>query len=408
MKILIISDALPYPPDEGEKIRLFNIIKNLSKTHDISLITLIGAQHEKQFIPELRKYCSRVNTVLLKKRSKFDHMPGLIRYLISGEPLDNKFVFVDEMKRKIQELTYSESFDIVQIEHSIMAPYIKAISVINSSKKVLTLHNIVSLQYQRILKTEKNIGKKIRTFINWIQMKKWETKFAMNFDLCVTMSDNEKKFLQSINPKLNIAVIPNGIDVENFKPLPDNFRTNNLLYIGKMDYQPNVDAVLYFIKEIFPVIKRKTKNIKFIIVGSNPAKEIKQLENNKDIIVTGYVNDVRPFYEQCALSVVPLRAGGGTRLKILESMAFGRPVISTSIGCEGLHVCNNENIIISDKPEEFARKTIELLQNVNFREKISKNGRNLVEHNYSWGSIAKKQIQIYEKLTEIKQLHPKK
>ena len=239
-------------------------------------------------------------------------------------------------------------------------------------------------------------------------MKKWETKFAMNFDLCVTMYDNEKKFLQSINPKLNIAVIPNGVDVENFKPLPDNFRTNNLLYIGKMDYQPNVDAVLYFIKEIFPVIKRETKNIKFIIVGSNPAKEIKQLENNKDIIVTGYVNDVRPFYEQCALSVVPLRAGGGTRLKILESMAFGRPVISTSIGCEGLDVCNNENIIISDKPQEFARKTIELLQNKDFREKISKNARNLVECNYSWKSIAKRQIQIYEKLTKIKQLHPKK
>ena len=177
-----------------------------------------------------------------------------------------------------------------------------------------------------------------------------------------------------------------------------------------MDYQPNVDAVLYFTKEIFPIIKRQTKNAKLFIVGSNPTKKIKQLEleKNKNIIITDYVDDVQPFYEQCAISVVPLRAGSGTRLKILESMAFGRPVISTSIGCEGLHVCNNENIIISDKPEKFAMKTIELLQNVNFREKISKNGRNLVEHNYSWESIAKKQIQIYEKLTKIKQLHPKK
>jgi len=408
VKILIISNAMPYPPDAGEKIRNYNLIKHISQAHDVSLITQIMAEHEKQFIPKLRKYCSRVNTVFLKKRSKFHHMPGLIRYLISGEPLDNKFVFIDDMKRKIRELTYLESFDIIQIEHSFMAPYIKAISKVNNSKKVLTFHNIATLQYHRILKTEKIISKKIRTSINWIQMKKWEAKFAMNFDLCLTMSDNEKKFLQSINPKLNIAVIPNGVDIEKCRPLPVNFKTNNLLYIGKMNYQPNVDAVLYFAKEIFPVIKRQTKNTKLFIVGSNPAEDIKQLEKNKDIIVTGYVDDVQPFYEQCAVSVVPLRAGSGTRLKILESMAFGRPVISTSIGCEGLHVCNNENIIISDKPDEFARKTVELLQNKEFREKISQNGRNLVKYNYSWESIAKKQIQIYEKLTKMKQLSPKK
>lgn len=399
---------MPYPTDAGEKIRVFNIIKHISQAHEVSLITQIMKQHEKQFIPELKKYCSRVDTVLLRKRSKLEHLPGVIRCLVSGEPLDNKFVFVDEMKKKIQKITYSESFDIVQIEHSIMAPYIKAISMANNSKKVLTFHNIASLQYKRIFKTERIISNKIRSFINWIQMKKWEAKFAMNFDLCVTMSDSEKQILQSKNPKLNIAVIPNGVDVENFKPLPDNFRTNNLLYIGKMGYQPNVDAVLYFIKEIFPLIKIQIRDAKFFVVGSNPTKEIKQLGKNENIIVTGYVDDVQPFYEQCAISVVPLRGGSGTRLKILESMAFGRPVISTSIGCEGLHVCNNENIIISDKPEEFARKTIELLQNVNFREKISKNARNLVEHNYSWESIAKKQIQIYEKLTKINQLHPKK
>ena len=400
MKILIISNAMPYPTDTGEKIRVFNIIKHISQAHEVSLITQIMKQHEKQFIPELKKYCSRVDTVLLRKHSNLEHMPGVIRYLISGEPLDNKFVFVDEMAEKIQKLTYSESFDIVQIEHSIMAPYIKAISMANNSKKVLTFHNIASVQYRRIFKIEKAISKKMRSFINWIQMKKWEAKFAMNFDLCVTMSDNEKQILQSENPKLNIAVIPNGVDVKNLQPLPVNFKTNNLLYVGKMDYQPNLDAVLYFVNKIFSLIKMQIKDAKFFIVGSNPTKEIKQLGKDNDVIVTGYVNNIQPFYEQCAVSVVPLRAGGGTRLKILESMAFGRPVISTSIGCEGLDVCNNENIIISDKPEEFARKTIELLQNKDFREKISKNARNLVEHNYSWESIAKKQIQIYEKLNK--------
>jgi polysaccharide biosynthesis protein PslH len=408
MKILIISNVMPYPTDAGEKIRIFNIIKHISQTHEVSLITLIEKQHEEQFSSELKKYCSRVDTVLLRKHSKLEHMPGVMRYLISGEPLHNKFVFVEEMKKKIQQITYSESFDIVQIEHSIMAPYIKAISMANNSKKVLTFHNIASLQYQRIFNTEKNIVKKIRFFINCIQMKKWEANFAMNFDLCVTMSDNEKQFLQSKNPELKVAVIPNGVDVDKFQTLPVNFRTNNLLYIGKMDYQPNVDAVLYFVKKIFPFIKMKIRDAKFFIVGSNPSKKIKQLEKDKDVIVAGYVTDVLPFYEQCAVSVVPLRAGGGTRLKILESMAFGRPIISTSIGCEGLNVYNNENIIISDKPEEFAWKTIELLQNVDFREKISKNGRNLVEHNYSWESIAKKQIQIYDKLTKIKQFHLKK
>jgi len=402
MKILIVSNTIPYPPDSGERIRIYNIIKYLSQAHEVSLIVLVEEHYKEQFISKLKKYCSRVDTIFLRAHSKLAHMPGVIRCLISGEPLDNKFVFVEEMKKKIQKLTHSESFDIVQIEHSIMAPYIKAISMDNNSKKVLTFHNIASVQYRRIFNTEKTISKKMRPFINWILMERWEAKFAKNFDLCVTMSDHEKRILESKNPKLKVAVIPNGVDVENLQPLRVNLATNNLLYIGKMDYQPNIDAVLYFIQKIFPFIKMQIKDVKFVIVGSNPAKEIKQLERNKDIIVTGYVNNVRPFYEQSTVSVVPLRAGGGTRLKILESMAFTRPVISTSIGCEGLDVCHNENIIISDKPEEFAGKTIELLQNTNLREKISKNARTLVEHNYSWKSIAKKQIQLYEKLIKIK------
>ena len=410
MKILIISDALPYPPDSGAKIRVYNLIKRISHLCDISLVTLTQSTNNGQNIRELKKYCKTVHTIQLKRKSKLEHLPGLINYFIRGEPIENKFVFVNEMKDVISKLVENIHFDVIQIEHSYMAPYINILNqnTLKNTVKILTLHNLGYIQCYRQFKIEKDLFKKARYFLNWMLLKNWEPKFANKFDLCIVTSPTEKTSLKTANPLLKVGVIPNGVDLNYYKPLPFDNKTQDILFIGKMDYTPNIDGVFYFCDKIFPIIKKSIPNSRFIIAGSNVPMKIEELKKDSNIIVAGYVEDARPFYQQSVLSVVPLRAGSGTRLKILESMALGRAVVSTSIGCEGLEVKHNDTIIISDDPQDFAERVIELLGNKDLRKKISKNARNLVERNYCWDSIADKQIHLYEEVNKIKHIYSKK
>jgi sugar transferase (PEP-CTERM/EpsH1 system associated) len=399
MNILIISKSLPYPTNNGEKIRLYNLIKNLSKAHRIFLITLVESADEKEFVPELKKYCSCVETVYLRKRSKLEHLPGLIHQFLLGRPLSVKFILLKEMREKIKQAATTQHFDIIQIEHSYMAPYFEAIPKGNDSKKVLVFHNIGFMQLRRMFMVESDFYKKVRILFDWIPMIRWEPRYAVNFDKCITTSGVDKDILHSANPKLDISVIPNGVDLDSHKFLPVAHKSRDIIFIGKMDYEANVDAVLYFYEKILPDVRKHVTDCNFFIIGGNNVRKVRQLGKEKGIFVEGQVNDVWPYYEKCALSVVPLRAGGGTRLKILESMALGRPVVSTSLGCEGLEVTHGENILIADKPEDFSRYVAQLLLDVGLRQQISENARKLVESKYGWDKISMDLIRVYEELT---------
>jgi len=398
MKILIISPFLPYPPDDGDKIRLFNLILRIAQKHEVSIVSFVSSLKEERFIPELKKYCSQVEIVLMKERSKLGKLYGVIQCLVSGEPLESKFAFDNEMKEKIRKLVLAQHFDIIQIEHMFMAPYIKVIPKPCDAKIIIVIHNIGFIQFYRMFKIEKKLDTKIRYFINWVMMKKWEVRVLENFYICITVSFINKKILNSINPKLDISVIQNGVDVDKYRPLPINSGTKNILFIGFMDYVANHDAALYFYNEIFPIIKKKIPYSKFFIVGKKPKQEIRALTKDKNVIVTGYVEDVRSYYQDCDVSVMPLRAGGGTRLKILEAMALGRPVISTSIGCEGLDVIEGHHLLIANDAKQFAEKTLRLLSDRNLYKCIVREARQLVVARYSWDAIAEQLLNFYSEI----------
>ncbi|MHA1251120.1 MAG: glycosyltransferase family 4 protein [Candidatus Helarchaeota archaeon] len=400
MRILILTPQLPFPPDNGAKIREFYLLKHLSDKYNITLFSFIKSSKEINFVQKLEKYCNRVETVVIKRHSKLYHLPGIFWYLIRFEPPENKFFFSKEMQRKIMRIIKKEHFDIVQIEHSIMAPYVKIFDGLNHLKMILTLHNVESARFYTLFKAEKDKTKKIQFLLNWIFMKKWEAIFAEKFNRCIVTSENESKRLYRLNPRLNISIIPNGIEVDEIKFTPANTNKNSILFIGTMNYEPNVDAVLYFYKKIFPFIKREIQDVKFFIVGKDPPSKIEKLGEKDGVIVTGYVNDIQSYYEQCDVSVVPLRSGGGTRLKILESMAFGRPVISTSFGCEGLDVKSGVNIIIANKTEEFIVNIIRLLKNKKLRNTLALNARKLVEEKYNYRNIAGTLGRVYQELTD--------
>ena len=222
-------------------------------------------------------------------------------------------------------------------------------------------------------------------------MQAYERRIWSNFDVLIAVSENDKKYMNESASADNIFVIPNGIDVDHFQNQAAAKVPLSLIYTGQMGWYPNEDAVIYFVNKILPSIKKRVPDVQFLIVGGNATKRVRQLgKGNNGIQITGHVNDILPYIDKAAVFVVPLRIGSGTRIKILEAFALGKPVISTSIGCEGLEVRDGENILIADEPNEFAKKTTTLLNDELFRKRLGDAGRKLVKEKYDWEVISEK------------------
>lgn len=399
MNILIVCRELPYPPDAGYKIRTFNLIKGISKRNSISLVCYEGSETQEGYVREMKEYCEFVKLVKREDKSKIKQLPGLAKDLISGLPWYVKYSKSREMQHAIFEIAESRDFHIVHIDDPYMAANLDQVLKAGVRKSV-TFHNIESISYKRISKIEKNLYHKIRDFLNWLPMQRWETRIAERFDLSIVMSSVDLQILKSKNEKLRIAVIPNGVDTHSLRPLAFSDQKYNISFVGAMDYPPNRDAVLYFYRQVLPLIRERLPKTKFFIVGRRPATETLKLGIDRSVVLTGYVEDVIPYYQKSSVMVVPLRAGGGTRLKILEAMALGRPVVSTTIGCEGLNVIDGEHLLIADDPDQFADKTIRLLLDQELYQRITINGRKLVEDQYDWDKVAGKLMQVYTEMVE--------
>ena len=400
MKILFVTFGLPYPPDDGVSIHDFNLIKNISGHHTVLLLSLTTYRGQVKYFPHLKPYCALSAVVETRRRSTIEHLFAIIRNLLRGFPLATYPFIYDEMISKIQGVLKSEDVDIIQIEHSFLAPYVGAVAPEDKCKTVLSFHNLGVRQYRRMLKVRTGFVEKLFFVLKWILMLRWESRWAQKFNRSLVVSPLEKELLQEANAKLSVSLIENGVDTDLYRPLAEVPEDYNILFVGTMGYLPNVDAVLYFYHEIMSLILHEISDAKLIVVGHHPPSEIRKLEGQDNVVIKGGVEDVIPYYLGAKISIVPLRAGGGTRLKILESMALGRPVVSTSLGCEGLNVIDNENIMIADTPAQFAERVIGLLSDKVLRDTISDNARGLVEEHYDWQIISRKLMDVYDDLVQ--------
>jgi sugar transferase (PEP-CTERM/EpsH1 system associated) len=398
MNILVVCRVLPYPPDIGYKIRTFNLIKRLSNKHNISLVCYEGSNNQETHLSRMTEYCQSIRLVQPLRRSKLRQLPGLAKDLISGLPWYLKYSKSKEMKNAIHEITKVNQFDILHIDDPYMAGNFD-VGIADGAIKTVTFHDIESVKYRRMLKIEKNSKNRVRLFLNWLPMKRWEREIAERFDLCIVMSSADASILKSTNEKSKIAIIPNGVDTDHFKKLPFDGQERNISFFGGMDYPPNIDAALYFHSHMLPLIEPRLPGAKFVVVGQKPTSEILKLSMHPNTIVTGFVEDIIPYYRDSSVVVVPLRAGGGTRLKILEAMALGRPVVSTSIGCEGLDVVDGKHLLIADNPEQFVEKTMRILKDRELYQRIVADARQLVVTKYDWDAIGEKLVALYVKLT---------
>lgn len=386
MKILFLISQLPYPLDTGAKIRSFNLIKNLSDKHDITLVAFGGKSGK-----EIEGYCKQI---IMIPRIKENACLAVVKNLFSKYPYSVDKYYSKEMEQKITELTTSNTIHPTQYDliHCDSLQVSKNVLNINVIPKLLTEHNIESQILKRAAQAERNLLKKLYLYYQYLKLRRYEIFACKLFNRVITVSEEDKSFLAKFIDKDKISIVPNGVDIEYFKPQTTNRKPlteGALVFTGSMDWLPNIDAMKYFCKDILPLIWKRERDLKLYIVGRNAPKDIIALvEKDERIIVTGSVEDVRPYTKKAKVFVVPLRIGGGTRLKILEAMAMGKPVVSTSIGCEGLEVMNKKNIIIADSPDKFAGQVMTLLNNKMMGEDIGRQGRQLVEEKYSWSIIS--------------------
>lgn len=400
MNILIITDYLPYPANTGDLQGVYNRMRRIARRHQVSIAGFLQSPDDTESVSHLQKFCYRVEAVNRPRSSRLARLLRMIRFFLEGMPFELAFLYSEELANKIRQIISEVNFDIVQIEQSRMAFFLKNLPPSKNFKKILVFHNIAFSQYKRVSRVARTLSRRIRFWLHAHMMRRWEPKYAERFDRCITVSELDRKLLITANPHLSVDVVNNGIDTKIYRPLTLEKEQPSLLLIGSMSYPPNADSAIWFCKEILPLIQRALGEVQVWIVGLSPPPEVVKLSGN-GVHVTGRVEDVLPYYSQSTVCVVPIRAGGGTRGKILEAMALGRPVVSTSIGCEGLDTVDNRHLLVADDPQQFSEKTIRLLKDRELYKRIVKEARELVVASYDWDLAAKKLLDIYSEITTI-------
>jgi len=390
MKVLIVSPSFPYPANDGGKIVILNCFKFLKK-NDID-VDFLCLNKDKEY--DISGFAPNDNIEVL-----YDGMISskyrLIRSILKNKPyLTDKF-YSKRFLNKILHSLNTEKYDIVHFEGLHTAAYALKIREKTNAKIVLRFHNIESQIMMRYSETVGNIFFKL--FFRWeyFKMRSLEKSCYKYIKNIVFITEDDLKTASIENyAEIMPFISPAGVDFEYFSKVT-NFDTNDLLYLGSMDWKPNEDAVIWFIENVYSKLLINFPELKFFIIGKNPSERLKKF-NSSNIIVTGTVSDVRDYIAKGRISIIPLRIGGGMRIKILELMAAGRPIVTTSLGAEGINTDNGKNILIANSAEEFYEKISFLINNADECNRIAASAKKLVEENYSWQNIITDLVNYYK------------
>jgi len=384
LTMAFLTPFFPYPLDHGGAVRIFNLLRHLADECEITLLALADSFPAPDALEALWPYCRDIQ-VFLRTNKRHAYTPRLAPPAIF---LDN----VPDLYHTLHRLQTQTPFDILQVEYPSMAQYLVHQQ---GSVTLLTEHDITYLSCYRRFRLERSWPLKIRRFMGFITFFYYEMRQLPRFDAVIAMSEYDRQVLQRRLPRLFIEVIPNGVDCAHFIPRPQSTSTEKtLLFVGNFHHPPNVDAVRFLLDQIWPQLMQVYPSLRLIIVGPEPPPEV-QAAANARLIVTGRVADVREYYAQADAIVVPLRFGSGTRIKILEAFAAGVPVVSTPLGIEGINAEPEKHFLQAETPQAFVQQIGRLLNTPVLGESLAREARRLVEEQYDWKALARRQFDLY-------------
>ena len=394
MKILFLSPTVPFPLTDGGRIRVFNLLKQIAQRSEVTLLALETQSSDVESVVHLERFGIRVHLVQQGGKLPSVSFGTLLRAFLKKVPITVARYNVPAYRQKFRELVATETFDLVHYEMFHVAQFHTETHL----PSLLSQQNVDAAIWRRLCQETAN---PLRKCLYWTQQRAFERYERLThpqFDIVTCASEIDRQTFQRTNAAGRFEIIPNGVDVEDYQPAYGSEEEAHLIYIGSMDWYPNEDAVAFFADEVLPKIREKLPDVQFSAVGGNPSPRVQKLAARSHILVTGRVPEIKPYFARATVFVVPLRIGSGTRLKILEALAMGKAVVSTTVGAEGLNLVDGEEILIADEPIAFAEAVLRLLTDASLRRKIGENGRARVERDYDWRRIGEKLYRLYESL----------
>jgi glycosyltransferase involved in cell wall biosynthesis len=389
LRILWLKTELLHPVDKGGKIRTYQMLKALKREHYVTYLTLDDGTADSDAVERATEYCHELVRIRHSTREKFSagFYAELAANLFSPLPYFMKKYESAEMRREVAERARAGDFDVlvcdflnpaVNVPHALPVP------------TVLFQHNVEAMIWKRHYEVQTHPLKKAYLYGQWRKAFAYERAACRQFDMVVTVSRDDTETIRRDYGVPNVSDVPTGVDTEFFRPVEGvSVEPDSLVFTGSMDWLPNEDAIQFFTREIMPLIRERRPEVKLTVVGRKPYASLLELsKRDPSIIVTGRVEDVRPFMERAAAYIVPIRIGGGTRLKIYEAMAMEKPVVSTTVGAEGLPVRDGQDLLIADTPRAFADAVVRVLTDAELACKLGERSASTVREQFGWDKVA--------------------
>ena len=405
LKILVLTPQFPYPPHQGTTIRNYNLIDYLARRHTVHLLSFGDPTHSQD--TPLQSVCRSVQVVWPPQRTMRQRLSGLF---FSGLPDMAQRLPSAQFRAALAATLERETPDVLQVEGIEMAQYLLQAADSRGPGRQRPLlvfedHNAEYVLQQRAFETDARRPRRWigagYSFIQWQRLRGYERRVCLAADRVVAVSETDSAALRRLESSLSPAVVPNGVDMAFYtapSPALDAQQAPgvlDLVFTGKMDFRPNVDAVLWFAQDVLPLLRQSSPGSRFWVVGQNPHARLAALADQPGVVVTGRVEDVRPYIAAAGVYVVPLRIGGGTRLKVLEAMAMGKPIVSTRLGCEGFDLVADRELAVADTPAEFASAILALLDDADRRERMGQAARLFAGSRYDWSAIGPRLESVY-------------
>jgi polysaccharide biosynthesis protein PslH len=391
MKILFLSRWFPYPPNNGSKLRVFNLLQGLAQHHQVSLISFSDNTEVDGSTYKLQSICKEAHVVPWKP-----YKPNSLRACLGYVHVwPRSFVdtFAPQMAYAIKAALSSNNFDLVIASQFDTAAYSRYFDSLPALFEEIEL-GVLYEQYKMV----RTPIKRMRYAITWKKHRRFLANLLPAFQACTVVSEQERRLLQSEikdHGNTRLVVIPNCINLSDYNDIPENHKPETLIFTGSFTYSANYEAMLWFVEKVFPIVREKVPSVKLIITGDSGGRRLPPVDN---VHLTGSVPDIRPLISSAAVSLAPIWTGGGTRLKILEAIALRTPVVATSKGAEGLDVQHEVHLLIADTPESYAEAILQLLKNPNLGRKIAGNAYDLVKKKYDWEVVMPQFLDLVESL----------
>ncbi len=397
MNILQLAPKVPFPLDEGGRISIYNTTKQLALSGAKVYFAALSENPKNENLGDLYRWCKDISVI---KHKKHYGLVSIARSLFLKIPLNIAKFQSPAVLQALTQFGRKHKIDLIHVDYLHMAQYGLALKNILSKPAVLREHDLEIKMMQRFAEVETRPHLKFVARVQAKTFRRYQPEICAQFDKCIMVSADDERDLRQLAPRVKTTVIPIGVDTHYFRPHRERAGPSTICYLGSLDWFANVQGIRWFAKDVLPLVAKEHGTVKLLIYGSSPGRSVSELADGKRIFVMGFIEDAREAFRSATVFIAPEAVGSGLRIKILEAMAMGKPVVATSVSCEGIAVKHGRDILVADKPADFAREVSLLLSSERLRRSVSTNARRSIVRQYSWATLGRKFLRTYQDILE--------